>query len=51
MSRKQKQNSLKEYKTTLILLFILLAVMSLVAFIPLRHDKQNDSIGIASYSK
>jgi hypothetical protein len=51
MGRKRKQNDLNEYKTTLLLLFILLAVMSLVAFIPLRHDKQADDAGIASYSK
>jgi hypothetical protein len=43
MRRKAKRNGLEEYKTTLILLTILIAVMSLVIFMPLKHNKQADN--------
>ncbi len=51
MNTKLKNNSFNEYKTTLILLSILLIVMSLVIFIPLKRDKQADNINVTNYSK
>ena len=43
MRRKLKRGGLDEYRTTLILLTILLAVMSLIIFMPLKHSKQADN--------
>ena len=51
MNRKTKQHSLEEYKTTLILLTILLAVMSLVVFIPLKNNRKAETTNITSLSK
>jgi preprotein translocase subunit SecG len=42
MKRKIKKNGIEEYRTTLILLTILMAVMSLIIFMPLKHSKQAD---------
>jgi len=39
MKRKPAKNGLEAYKTTLILLSILLAVMSLILMMPLKPDK------------
>ena len=51
VGKKTYLNSLKEYKTTLILFSILLAVMSLVIFMPLKHEKVFSNVNPASYSK
>ena len=50
MSRKPKQNTLEEYKTTLILLSILLAIMSLVIFMPQKNTNRANT-NTASFSK
>ncbi|HEY4324692.1 MAG TPA: hypothetical protein VGN20_11925 [Mucilaginibacter sp.] len=42
MRRKTNKNGFEEYRTTLILLTILMAVMSLIIFMPLKHSKQAD---------
>lgn len=49
--KKFKGMDLDGYKTTLILLSILLAVMSLVVFMPLRNSGHNDTTSFASFSK
>lgn len=51
MGRKNKQNYLEEYKTTLILLTILIAIMSLVIFMPLKNDAKADNDIILTHNK
>jgi hypothetical protein len=43
MRRNAKKDGLAEYKTTLILLTILMAIMSLIIFLPLKSNKQADN--------
>jgi hypothetical protein len=40
---KKKKGALEEYKTTLILLSILLAILTLVIFMPLKRERNTDS--------
>jgi hypothetical protein len=47
MSSKPIQNNFNEYKKTIILFTILLAVMSLILFIPLKNNKE-DHAGITT---
>jgi hypothetical protein len=51
MIKKRKKSGLAMYKTTLILLSILVAVMSLIIFMPLKNDKQADNSKVAAFSK
>ncbi len=51
MGRKIKPNYLKEYKTTLILLSILIAIMSLIIFMPLKNDNKADNGIILTHNK
>ena len=51
MSKISKKEGLEAYGTTLILLSILIAVMSLVIFMPLKSDKLAVNSKVASYSK
>jgi len=50
VNKKYKKSALGEYKTTLILLSILLAIMSLVIFMPLKHEKNANHI-VSSFSR
>jgi len=50
INKNDKRSVLEEYKTTLILLSILLAIMSLVVFMPLKQLKNTDSI-VGSYAR
>ncbi|WP_259066739.1 hypothetical protein HDF24_21450 [Mucilaginibacter sp. X4EP1] len=47
----KKKSVLEEYKTTLILLSILLAIMSLVVFMPLKHLKNTDDSIVGTYAR
>jgi hypothetical protein len=51
MIKTSKKDGLAAYGTTLILLSILIAVMSLIIFMPLKSDKLADNSKVASYSK
>jgi hypothetical protein len=51
MSKRYKKSVLDEYKTTLILLSILLAIMSLVVFMPLKHKKNGETSSLNSVSR
>jgi hypothetical protein len=51
MNRKRKKSGLTSYQTTVILLSILVAVMSLVIFMPAKNDKPAGAIKIATNTK
>jgi hypothetical protein len=51
MIKTSKKGGLAAYGTTLILLSILIALMSLIIFMPLKNDKLVDNSKVASYSK
>jgi hypothetical protein len=51
MRRNVKKDGLAEYKTTLILLTILMAIMSLIIFMPLKSNKQADNGTMAISTK
>jgi hypothetical protein len=51
IKRKKRNSSWEDYKTTLILLTILLAIMSLVVLMPLKKDKQSENGTSAIFPK
>jgi hypothetical protein len=51
MVKKSKKRGSGAYLTTLILLSILIAVMSLIIFIPLKSDKQGRNIQATGFVK
>ncbi|TWI95887.1 hypothetical protein JN11_04162 [Mucilaginibacter frigoritolerans] len=50
INKKYKKSALGEYKTTLILLSILVAIMTLVIFMPLKREKNTNHV-ISSFSR
>ncbi|MDF2434123.1 MAG: hypothetical protein JWP44_3754 [Mucilaginibacter sp.] len=51
IKRKKKNSSWENYKTTIILLSILLAIMSLIVLMPLKKDKQSENGTSAIFPK
>ncbi|MDB5007742.1 MAG: hypothetical protein JWQ84_3570 [Mucilaginibacter sp.] len=51
VKRKKRNRGWEDYKTTLILLSILLAIMSLVILMPLKKGKQSETSTSAVFAK